>query len=326
MFRRLSEADRHFALTAADLALLNPNTRTCPTFRWKRDSELTKAIYGRMPVLVREGDPNGNPWGVSFMRMFDMANDSHLFHPEPGPGRLPLYEGKMIHLFDHRFGTYEGQTEAQANKGVLPQATDEQHADPAYVNEPRYWVDQLEVQARLAGRWDRGWLLGWRDITNSVTYRTVITSAIPRVAVGHNMPLAFTDHPEKTAALLANLSAFVFDYIARQKVGGTHLTFFLLEQLPVLTPDDYRATASWGGTRLLDWLAARVVEPRLCVLGHGAVRTRPRLRRSPVSLGSQASCLAPCRASTRRSSISTASGATTSTTSWTRSGSSATAT
>src|SRR6185295_1501088 len=47
----LREDDRHFTLTAEDLMLLNPNTRTCPVFRSKRDAELTKAIYRRVPVL-----------------------------------------------------------------------------------------------------------------------------------------------------------------------------------------------------------------------------------------------------------------------------------
>ena len=80
-----------------------------------------------MPVLVREGDPDGNPWGVRFLRMFDMANDS-----QPLPYRassskptvasfdgnvfvrgseryLPLYEAKMFHHFDHRFGGRDRQ-------------------------------------------------------------------------------------------------------------------------------------------------------------------------------------------------------------------------
>lgn len=58
--------------------LINPNTRTCATFRSRRDAELTKAIYRRVPVLIRE-EPLENPWGISFLRMFDMSNDSHLF-------------------------------------------------------------------------------------------------------------------------------------------------------------------------------------------------------------------------------------------------------
>ena len=75
----LENPDRHFTLTAEDIALINPNTRTCPIFRSKRDAEITKAVYRRVPVLVKEGPPEENPWGIRFQRMFDMSNDSHLF-------------------------------------------------------------------------------------------------------------------------------------------------------------------------------------------------------------------------------------------------------
>ncbi len=75
----LQDEERHFSLSAIDIALLNPNTRTCPIFRSKRDMELTKAIYSRVPVLIKEGPPEENPWGVKFSTMFHMTNDSHLF-------------------------------------------------------------------------------------------------------------------------------------------------------------------------------------------------------------------------------------------------------
>ena len=73
-----------FALTPDEITLLNPNTGTCPVFRTRRDAEITLGIYRRVPVLINEakvaaGDPDGNPWGVSFTRMFDMSNDSNLF-------------------------------------------------------------------------------------------------------------------------------------------------------------------------------------------------------------------------------------------------------
>ena len=58
-----------------DLLLVNPNTGTCPMFRNQRDAEITIGIYRRVPVLWRE-EPESNPWGLSFLRMFDMANDS----------------------------------------------------------------------------------------------------------------------------------------------------------------------------------------------------------------------------------------------------------
>ena len=123
----LEDDGRCFTLTSDDFSLLNPNTKTCPVFRTVRDAEITKAIYHRLPVLLDDTSPDGNPWGISFQRMFDMSNDSHLFHTREqleaqgyllegnhfvlrdghpnGDERdryLPLYEGKMATFFDHR--------------------------------------------------------------------------------------------------------------------------------------------------------------------------------------------------------------------------------
>ena len=75
----IDNPDKRFVLTSDDFALMNPNTRTTPTFRRSRDAEITTRIYRRIPILFREGDPDGNPWDVSFQRMFDMAYDSDLF-------------------------------------------------------------------------------------------------------------------------------------------------------------------------------------------------------------------------------------------------------
>src|SRR5208282_5366124 len=115
-FGQLRDARRQFSLASDDFALLNPNTRTCPIFRTRNDAELTRKICQRVPVLVREDQPGGNPWGIRFMQgLFNMSSDSHLFLTAPGNGRLPLYEAKMMWQFDHRFTTYEGATEQQLN-------------------------------------------------------------------------------------------------------------------------------------------------------------------------------------------------------------------
>ena len=77
----LEPRKRHIALSNADLALLNPNTRTCPIFRSRQDAELTKAIYRRVPILVDESRmEGGNPWGIRFVTMFHQTNDAELFH------------------------------------------------------------------------------------------------------------------------------------------------------------------------------------------------------------------------------------------------------
>ncbi len=82
--------------------------------------------------------------------------------------------------------------------------------------------------------------MGWRDICRSTDERTVIATAFPRSGVNHKLPLVLVGWlPRETAALLANWSSLVFDYVARQKLGGTSLTYFCLKQLPVIPPSEY---------------------------------------------------------------------------------------
>ncbi len=277
----LRDENRRFTLSPEDIALLNPNTRTCPIFRSKRDAELTRAIYRRVPVLVKEGQPEENPWGMGFAAMFHMANDSGLFRTreqlEAEGWRLdsnafrredrsyaPLYEAKMIHHFTHRFGDYADYPPG-AQTTALPDVPTVRLQDPDYRVQPRYWVPAEDVDARLAGKWDRGWLLGWRDICRSTDERTVIASVIPRLGVGDKFLLMMPDcQPRATACLLANLISLAFDYCSRQKVGGTSLKYFTMKQLPVLPPAVYEVRIPWGsgdGRRTLaDWLVTRVVE------------------------------------------------------------------
>jgi hypothetical protein len=244
-------AERRFTMPPEEILLVNPNTGTTPVFRSRRDAEITIGIYKRVPVLWRE-DPEENPWGLSFMQgLFNMASDSGLFRISDEGDVLPLYEAKMVRHFDHRLGTYEGQTEAQANVGTLPHLTPEQRDDPSFAVRPRYWVDRTEVDSRLAKRgWDKKWLLGWRDVARSSDQRTMICSILPRVAVGHKYPLALTG--SSADLLVANLSSFVLDYVLRQKMAGTSVAFFLVKQLPVLAPTGYGAWTDWIRQRVLE--------------------------------------------------------------------------
>jgi hypothetical protein len=268
----LADPERRFRLTPEDFALMNPNTRTCPIFRTRRDAELTRAIYQRVPVLIKEGPPEENPWGMSFMAMLHMSNDSGLFrgredlevegcHLEGNrfcKGKetfLPLYEAKMLHHYDHRWATYDGDDTRDV--------TASGKRNSGYSVLPRYWVAEAEVQTRLEGRWERGWLLGWRDITNTTNERTVIASVLPRVGVGNSYPLFLVSAAAAPAlpCMAANMSAFVVDYVARQKVGGLHLNYFYVTQLPVLSPSTYHQSCPWPpGQTLKDWILPRVLE------------------------------------------------------------------
>jgi hypothetical protein len=168
------DPNRPFALSAEDFARLNPNTRTCPVFRTRHDADLTRAIYQRIPILWRE-NPEENPWRISFARLFDMANDSHLFrtgaeleaqgftrvanrYERGSTAYLPLYEGKLLWHYDHRYATFAG--------GDSREVSPAEHARPDFLIRPRYWVPATEVEKRLADQtWERRWLVGFRRVS-----------------------------------------------------------------------------------------------------------------------------------------------------------------
>lgn len=268
--------DRRFELAANEVLALNPNTGTLPMFRSRKDADITLGIYSRHPVLIRDSDPDGNPWGLSFARLFDMANDSGLFqtaddlsdatfngwsYTRSNKEYLPLYEAKMLSHFDHRFSTYEGATQAQLNKGTLPRLTDEAHDDASSEPLARYWVDRSDVESRLRDRWDSDWLLGWRDITKAHQVRTFIPAVLPASAVGHVFPVAFPSDPANAHLLQATWSSIAFDFIANQKLSGNHMTYAVLNQMACVAPNSFEEPARWRhDEQLKTWLRPYTLE------------------------------------------------------------------
>jgi hypothetical protein len=273
----ITDPEKRYALTIEEIKAINPNTLNLPAFRWSKDAEVTAAIHTAAPILV-EKDGNAitrNDWVISFKRMFDMANDSGSFidHHEvassiierrgamailsDGREIYPLYEGKMFWHFDHRYGTYSEQTEKQANKGVLPRVTGEQHADPEYRIEPRYWIDACLTNQVLDAYAGREWFYTWRDVGPSE--RTFVGTIVPKMALGHASPIMVSETPpEETLALATLLSSLVVDYAIRQK--SSRMTFFVVEQLPMLPPESVRCSVIWMGTTVADWLNQRAIE------------------------------------------------------------------
>nr|WP_233398612.1 N-6 DNA methylase [Luteimonas sp. MC1828] len=235
---QLHDPRRRFTLTPDEFRLINPNTLTFPVFRSERDAELTKKLYRAAPVLIDEGQTDGNPWGIRFMTMFHMSNDSHLFADAPGEELLPLYEAKLIHQFDHRWATY---IDGDKTRDVLTA----EKADPDFVVTPRYWVDESEVGERLAGKgWENGWLTGWRRNARSTDDRTTIATVMPRVGAGDSLFLYLPGSAfgaAESAALLGALNSMPLDFVARQKVGGMNYSFYYFRQLPVPAPSGFAA-------------------------------------------------------------------------------------
>ncbi|HBS49914.1 MAG TPA: type II DNA modification enzyme, partial [Rhodobacteraceae bacterium] len=66
-----------------------------------------------------------------------------------GQHYLPLFEAKMIHHYDHRYGSYAGLG-ARPKDGSLPEVSDAMRANPEYEAEPWYWVPAEETELRVA--------------------------------------------------------------------------------------------------------------------------------------------------------------------------------
>ncbi len=205
-FAQLDQTERHFSLCTEQIERINPNTKTAPIFRSKADAELTAKFYDRASVLIeertREDGGDVNPWGITFQAMFHMSGDSELFRTvaqlsaegwvrdgsdwmREANGvterRVPLYEAKMIHHFDHRWATYANGS-VEDEEGARD-ATLAEKQDPAFEPAPRYWVPEDEVTLRAARvpsglkrAWREGsgercaktlaeWLVGWFDLS-----------------------------------------------------------------------------------------------------------------------------------------------------------------
>jgi hypothetical protein len=270
----INAIEKRFTLGSDDIALLNPNTRTCTSFRSPSDAELTKAIYRRVPVFIREAVHSINPWGASCGEMFHMSHDSSLFQIDEqlktdefalagnvfsrgADCYLPLYEAKMLHHFDHRWATYT--SDGKTRDIVLSEKR-----DSTFAVIPRYWVGWREVQSLFASRWSKSWFIALRRITNTTNERSVIATILPLTGLGDSaLRILVADEFSITSCLLlANLSSFIVDFVARFKIGGTNLNFFILQQLPILVPERYEKECPWSGgsQKLKEWLLPRVLE------------------------------------------------------------------
>ena len=255
----LDDPERRFPLTAAEFAHVNPNTGTAPIFRSRRDAKLTTAIYSRLPVLVdRSLGGEVKTWPVKYSNMFHMTNDSGLFRTReeleekegaylvggnrfssPSGDWVPLYEGKMVQAFDHRAASVVVNPENQHRPAQPEPATRDQHQDPDWLPDPQFWV--LEKGTGFSGK---PFILGFKHVTAPTNIRSMIASLLPGFGSGNSLPLLMGSNgltASAVAALVANLNSVPLDYVARQKIQGQNLNWFIVEQLPVVPPDRYEA-------------------------------------------------------------------------------------
>jgi hypothetical protein len=176
---------------------------------------------------------------------------------------VPLLVGRMVHQYDHRYAAVTESEVAEENDAVGVPTSELQHTDPAFAPEPRYFVRAAAIPLPEG----MAWVLAYRDIARVTDARTSIAAIIPRSGAGHTLPIIPPDlppplppnaRPEQIAEreqkvadalttyrswaplLLGNMNALLFDFVARQKVQSTHLSFYILEQMPLVAASGYQ--------------------------------------------------------------------------------------
>ena len=106
-----------------------------------------------------------------------------------------------------------------------------------------------------------GWLQVFRDITNATNERTFLTSIISWTGVGNTAPVIDYESALSISSALvsANMNSLPLDWAARFSVGGVHLNFFIVKQLPVLPPETYLKDAVWD-LKYVELVVPRVLE------------------------------------------------------------------
>ena len=266
---QLLDPRRIYEMNTSDFALLNPNTKNCPIFRTSRDAILTANIYHKAQVLVNESTGD-NPWNIRLARMLDMSNDSHLFKTyqqliDEGYSLIgnifktdseiyvPLYEGKMIWYYNHHYGTWP--TEGDRPNAIETPSVEELSDTNSNIM-PWFWAPLSVVNERLSKtdnegnviwEWKHSWSIVFRKISNSTNERTFVPSFVSYpMGISASIIILYIDNIINASMLLAQMSSIVFDYFARQKMGGSNMANFITEQLPVLAPSQIPTEFQWS--------------------------------------------------------------------------------
>jgi Eco57I restriction-modification methylase/Schlafen, AlbA_2 len=230
----------HIMISTSIIRKLSPDSLSLLEFKLPQDIEITSKII-QYPLL---GEKIRGTWNITLCREFHMTDDNHLYKDMRTLGRLPLYEGKMINQFDHRFA------------------------------QPKYWLDETEARAELLKKRRKdidqrlnasgipanvdttlikldyeNYRVAFRDVAASTNERCMISTVLPpKVFCPHTMSLEAVyedklvdgklilnhttlNNPSRLF-LVAVLNSFPLDYLLRQRVTN-HVSFFLVYNLPV---------------------------------------------------------------------------------------------
>lgn len=173
----LNKPETHVAYPLATVKALSPEYWALMELRNGSDLPILQKCYSAFPAL--------SPDWLDFRRELHMTDDKDLFIEQAAPGLLPLYEGKMIWQYSHRFEPAQYWLERSAFDQRL-------HSKELHRMAQDLGVPKAEVAKHAAAiRYDREFVrLAFRDVASDTNERTLIFGLIPKdVGAGNTLHL-----------------------------------------------------------------------------------------------------------------------------------------
>jgi hypothetical protein len=276
----LANNEAYLTWTPGEIQLLSPKSFTLPEFRTQRDLAIYRKIYSRS---VRIGD-NASGWKMKFAIDFMMNTDAKHFPrlelweekgfqqddycqwvSPSGCIALPLYQGGMIHHFDSFYQNW--------SNGLWMTVQQD-----AKVTRPRFLMS-LDDFSRLS-RFNHMPKVIFRRIARCTDNRTFICSFGWQAPCGDSLFLLAPTSSvlENTLLLLSCFSSLTFDFVVRERLAGTNVSWFVVQEcpLPNISPNQQEVANTVSRSRQMasrlilvhrrfapEWLTLKYLFPEL---------------------------------------------------------------
>ncbi len=253
--------------------LFSPHSRSLPEVRTLQDLEICKRIYAR---AMRIGD-NADGWDVVAEQEVNMTTgtknfkgldhwckngafiDSFGLIRSGNVTGVPIYEGRMV-----------GQHDPSQKGWIAGKGRSAKWRDIPFENkqfEPQYALEHRKAVELVPGCHKPR--VAYMRIASATNERTMFATYTRGFCCGDTAPTLSFKHLPLSRSLLVSgvLNSFAFDFVARQRVGGLHLDWHIVRELPLpkLSIDNCMAKLLIFNTASLNLIQRRFAIEWLCL-------------------------------------------------------------
>jgi hypothetical protein len=230
--QRLADAagGEHLTLPISLVREFSPEALAVMEFAAQSEIDVCRKMYSPYPKF---GEKIAGVANRVYMREVDMGNDRDLF-TEEGDG-LPVFEGRMVDLYDYRA---KGYSSGRGRAAVWP---DLPFGDPRKAILPQWRIPEDRIPDKLIGRINL-YRIGFCDVASPTNERSLIAALIPPNTIcGDKVPTVVFERggPADMLLWLSVANSLTMDFIVRKKVA-LKMSYTIMDSLPF--PRDRRRT------------------------------------------------------------------------------------